>query len=104
METEQSVKYINKLMIIGTVVNAFMVMTTSVGLAGEVYATIFSLIMLGFLLISIIGLFLSAFNQSKFGPILVIVGSVIFIPIGIIAILGARKVLDNIKREELLSQ
>lgn len=62
---------------------------------------VLSLIMFLFLAINITGLILSNFIKGKIGPLLVMIGSIAFIPIGAIAILGARKVLDSIKVEKL---
>jgi hypothetical protein len=53
-----------------------------------------------FIIISIVGLIISAFSGIKTGPLLVIIGAIAFVPIGLVAGFGARKILDQIKIDE----
>lgn len=53
-----------------------------------------------FAVIEIIGLIVSGTSKGKTGPILVIIGCILFIPLGLVAGFGARKALDALKREE----
>jgi hypothetical protein len=52
-----------------------------------------------FSVISIAGLIVSTVSGSKAGPILVIIGCVFFLPLGLIAGLGAQKALNAMKRQ-----
>ena len=61
--------------------------------------------MFGFILgipyaIYILGFIMIVSGVRKAGAIIVIIGSVAFIPLGILSIIGARKILDKIKEEE----
>ncbi len=103
MESVKSGKYLNKAMIIGVIINVVLAAATFAGLSGERFSGTFKLIMLFFLSISFVGLIISAFFKRKTGPYLVIVGSIVFFPIGIVAMLGARKILDDMKREQFNS-
>ena len=49
--------------------------------------------------ISIAGLIVSTVSGSKAGPILVIIGCVFFLPLALIAGLGAQKALNAMKRQ-----
>jgi len=60
----------------------------------------FPLTLFIFWLISLCGIILSAFKLKTIGPIFVIIGSLPFIPLGLIALFGSRKILDSIKRAE----
>jgi putative Mn2+ efflux pump MntP len=100
MEKKENIKYINKIMVIGTVVNAVITLVTASSDPREM-PVVLIFILFFFLAINIAGVVLSIFLKSKTGPRLVMIGSIVFIPIGMIAIFGARKVLDNLKREEI---
>jgi hypothetical protein len=49
---------------------------------------------------SVLGAVLIAAEQRRFGAYLVLGSSIIFIPLGIVAALGARKVLDELSKQE----
>ena len=55
-----------------------------------------------FAAISIAGLIVSTVSRSKAGPILVMIGCVFFLPLGLIAGLGAQMALNAMKREATL--
>ncbi len=88
----------NGIMIGGVVANSFAVFSVATG--GELPIG-FALFMGLFVLISMIGLLICFTSSGKTGPILVAVGSVLFVPLGLIAVFGVRKVLDEIQREKL---
>lgn len=56
--------------------------------------------MLPFLALSLVGLTLIALGYQRAGAFAVIAGSLAFIPLGIVAIAGARRVLDAHTRQE----
>jgi hypothetical protein len=55
-----------------------------------------------FAAICLAGLFISAASRSKAGPVIVIIGSIFFIPVGLVAAFGARKALDSLKQESFI--
>ncbi len=52
-----------------------------------------------FVVLSIIGAVMIASGSKKPGAILVTIGCIVFVPIGLIGVFGAKKVLDEVKRE-----
>ena len=83
-------------MIVGLVLNALLgivygLATDLIGLA------VFALIAVG---ISVAGMIVIATGSRKAGAILVIIGAAFFVPLGLIAIFGAKKVLDQVKAEQ----
>ena len=59
---------------------------------------------LGAITICLIGLTLIACKQIKIGSILFIIGCLPFIPIGIVGILGAKKVMNDKKEQQFLKE
>lgn len=55
-------------------------------------------------MISLIGLILAANNKNKIGGILIIIGSVIFIPLGLIGVFGGRKIINRVTEEKTKEQ
>ncbi|HWV11193.1 MAG TPA: hypothetical protein VN156_16715 [Pseudomonas sp.] len=53
--------------------------------------------MLPFLLMNVVGMLLVIIDKTKLGAILFTVGCVPFVPVGVIGILGAKKVLQSLK-------
>ncbi|HEX7415439.1 MAG TPA: hypothetical protein VF411_15460 [Bacteroidia bacterium] len=53
-----------------------------------------------FLCMNIVGVVLLLMNRPKLGNMLFLIGSMGFIPIGLIGAFGARKNMDRIKEEE----
>ncbi len=54
----------------------------------------FTLVVLACWLLSLIGGFLAAVGKRKIGSVLVIIGSVIFVPLGMVAIFGAIRIKE----------
>jgi hypothetical protein len=52
--------------------------------------------MLPFLLMNVAGMLLVMLNKTKLGAIIFIVGCVPFVPVGVIGILGAKKMLQGL--------
>lgn len=102
---EHKTRYVNKLMIAGTIVNLVPVFLFSMGVSPDEMPPEFSFILnicfQIFILINISGIILSYTIKGKIGPILVMVGSIAFIPAGMIAMYGARQVLDGLKRDAI---
>ena len=84
-------------MIAGTLLNLLGGVLASLGYYEEMpfIVALFAL----FAVVSLAGLFISAASRSKAGPIIVIIGSLCFLPIGLVAAFGARKALDSLKQE-----
>lgn len=59
----------------------------------------FTLFMGLFVVISIVGAIMIAAGSRKPGAIMVIIGCITFVPIGLIGVFGAKKVLDELARE-----
>ncbi len=50
--------------------------------------------------VSVVGTILIACGQKRAGAITVIVGAIGFVPIGLLAVVGARRVLDSLANEQ----
>jgi len=61
----------------------------------EQFAMYFTLFALAFWVLSLIGLILMSAGDHKLGGILIIIGAIFFVPLGLIAILGARAVMSG---------
>ncbi len=84
-------------MIAGVLLNLFIAVLASLSYYEEM---LFIVVLFAiFAVVSLTGLFISAVSRSKAGPIIVIIGSICFIPIGLVAAFGARKALDSLKQE-----
>lgn len=60
---------------------------------------VFSYVMIGLSLMSLVGALLMLTPMNRAGAIIVIVFSIPFIPLGLIGVLGGRNCLDHLKRE-----
>ena len=60
---------------------------------------VFSYVMIGLSLMSLLGALLMLTPMNRAGAIIVIVFSIPFIPLGLIGVLGGRNYLDHLKRE-----
>ena len=79
------------------------VQAAEMGSSGE----ILMLIVWPFFGISALGLILGAMDMKKAGGILVIIGSIFFIPIGLIGVFGGKKMMsgtDNIEARRKLAE
>ncbi|QIQ21379.1 hypothetical protein [Zophobihabitans entericus] len=52
--------------------------------------------------ISLLGLILVIAGQKKPGAILIIIGSVIFVPLGLIAVFGASRIIKSLQDDDLV--
>ncbi len=57
---------------------------------------------LPFLILNCIAIFIILLGKPKTGSILFLIGSILFIPIGLIGAIGARKILNEIKEKKFL--
>lgn len=57
---------------------------------------------LPFLILNCIAILIILLGKPKTGSILFLIGSVLFIPIGLIGAIGARKILNKIKEKKFL--
>ena len=90
-------KRINPMMIIGVIVNFLIALSLSVN---PELPSIMWIILTLWAAIGILGIILTAAKPSKVGPIVVIVSAILFVPIGLIAALGARKAMDELTKAE----
>lgn len=88
---------INKLIYIGVMIN--ILYHLAISSVGE-YRVV-SMVLIPFTLLLLIGLLLTRLNSLKVGLKLILIGSIGFVPIGLIAITGCNKILTEIKKEEL---
>ncbi len=85
------------LAIIGVVFN--LGVAGMVAMSGE-YPTFLSYIMGLLVAVSVIGVVVALAGARRPGAIMVIIGAVGFVPIGLVAAYGARKILDAVRDEE----
>jgi hypothetical protein len=86
----------NTQLVLGTALN--LALAAVVKLTGE-YSWL-GTVLLAFGLVVVLGLGLVAAGQRKAGAYVVLVGSIAFVPLGIVAIFGARKLLDELGQEQ----
>ena len=83
------------LLVVGIVLNTVVTL-----LAGASYGSVVMIIVGIPLAISYVGLALIAGGNRTLGAKLALGGSVLFVPLGMIAVMGARQVLDEVAREQ----
>jgi hypothetical protein len=94
-----------------TRINGFIITGCVVNIAGCLYFLFndnipktIGLIAVVFVLVSIVGAILTAISNSKTGPVMIMIGSIMFIPLGLLGFFGARKAIDAITRANLLEK
>ncbi|TPN85098.1 hypothetical protein [Aquimarina algicola] len=58
---------------------------------------------LPFLILNCIGVIIIILGKPKIGSTIFLIGSVLFVPIGLIGVFGARKILNQIKEEKFIN-
>ncbi len=86
----------NALMIVGVILNALVGIAYSLA-KDYIGILVIALIAVG---ISLAGMIMIATGPKRAGAILVIIGAVFFVPLGLLAIFGAKRVLDQVKAEK----
>ena len=86
---------LNPLLLLGVGLNAALAVMASVASDSSVFA----LILAPLVALCVVGLGLISAGKTKAGAITVMVGSFGFIPLGLIAVLGARRVLDELEAQ-----
>ena len=86
----------NGLIVVSVVINGLLALV--LGASGE-YPQGLSIAMGISVLVSVGGAVLIATGARKPGAILVMIGCALFVPIGLIGVIGGRRVLDELKRE-----
>ena len=87
---------INSLTIIGILINTLI---TAFIYFSEAYKGLDTIMIIA-LVISYIGFIVMQFNQEKIGSIIFCIGSVVFIPIGLVGIIGVRKTVEKIEDQK----
>lgn len=101
MSSKSTSGKLNWLVKIGVPLNGLIIFLIPLQGASTNLTTIFVTVSLIMWVGSLAGMLLIRFTEkTKIGTILVIVGSVFFVPLGLIAIIGAVKVQDEFKRRE----
>jgi len=86
---------VNGLIIASIIVNAVLSIIGGLGFENPgIFIGIFGI----FLLLSVLGAIIISTGSPKAGAILVIVGCAFFVPIGLLGVFGARRVLERVKR------
>jgi hypothetical protein len=83
---------INPMMIIGVIINFLIALTLYVN---PEFPSVMWIVLTLWATMGITGIILTATIPSKVGAIVVIVSAILFVPIGLIATLGARKAMDE---------
>lgn len=87
------------LAIAGIIANLIATLATLANLADDGrdsgLVVIFAVILGGFVALSVLGLILAGSGKKKVGGILVIIGSVVFVPLGLIGAFGGRKIMRS---------
>ncbi|MBP1840548.1 hypothetical protein [Formosa algae] len=78
--------------LINTLITAFIYFT-------EAYKGL-DIVMIIALIMCYIGFIVMQCNQAKIGSIIFCIGSVLFIPIGLVGIIGVRKIVEHIEAEK----
>lgn len=91
---------INGKILVGIAIHTLCVWSVS---AGD-YPAVLGIIMGVFLMLNIVGLLLIAADNVRAGCIVFIVGCVGFVPIGLIGLIGARNIMDEMKRQAFSTQ
>lgn len=94
-------KWINSQMVIWLVIQLLMLLFTMSSQEQE--SLIIFWMTLPFAILNCIAIAIILFGKPKTGSILFFIGSVLFIPIGIIGAIGARKNLNQIKKEKFIN-
>lgn len=89
---------INALMIFGILINITVLISATIYASAGIIPQELVIIMGAFLGINIAGIILSAISFNKMGPILVIIGNIMFLPIGLIGAFGGRRSIDAFNR------
>lgn len=91
---------VNGKMWAGLVIHALILWSAAVGDYPDGFAAFIGV----FLAMNVVGLLLIAADCIRAGCIMFIIGCVGFVPIGIIGLIGARNVMDELKRQEFAAQ
>jgi len=97
----EKISTINGFMISSIIINTLVALSllANPDYSDELIQTM-TIVMGGFVLLSLIGMVLMSTNNYKLGSILAMIGFAIFVPIGLIGIIGVRKVSDARTRSE----
>jgi hypothetical protein len=90
--------YLNGYLVGGLVANA---VVSSVVALGHPDMPVLPYIFLPILALGLLGLLLIASGSRRIGARIFLVASVVFVPLGMIGIAGARRVLDQLEQESL---
>ncbi|WP_109436914.1 hypothetical protein [Aquimarina sp. AU119] len=93
-------KMINPLMMIWIAIQLLIVLFTINSHEDE--SLIIFWMTLPFLILNCIGIIIILLGKPKTGSTLFLIGSILFVPIGLIGVMGARKVLNKIKEDKFL--
>lgn len=93
-------KAVNGKMWAGLVIHALIVWSIGLGDYPDGFVAVIGV----FLAMNVVGLLLIAADSIRAGCIIFIIGCVGFVPIGVIGLIGARNVMDELKRQEFAAQ
>jgi hypothetical protein len=84
----------------GQVILGMLLNVVIAAVAGLAVAPVLGIVMGLFWVMALFGMILSALGSPKHGAHLILVGCLPFAPIGLIGVLGARKILDEVAQRE----
>ena len=90
----------NPLLIVGALLNVCFALLVAANPVTRFLAPAFLLFGVG----QVVGLTLVATNRRRMGARLVLLSSLLFVPLGLIAVLGARQVLDRLERDDFCTR
>ncbi|WJV25639.1 MULTISPECIES: hypothetical protein [Pseudomonas] len=86
------------LAIIGVIANSIIVLfflANEYAAGGDTFLHIFAAILVTLLAISAVGLILAGSGKRRLGGTLVLIGSIPFVPLGLLGVLGGRKIMQS---------
>jgi len=96
-----SVSNINALIIISVIVNSLVTLSLLFNPDFTGQFLLISVMTTGsFVLLSLVGVFLMSTEKHELGSILAMIGFAIFVPVGLIGVIGVRKISDARARSE----
>ena len=97
----KEVKDANPLLITGIVIHLII---TGVVAASPDYGIGLALLLLPFVALNLIGFGMIQAKKLKAGCIVYAIGSILFVPIGMIGLMGVRKIMNKLKEEKFAAE
>ena len=92
---------LNGLLVAGFVIDIFVSFGLYANYSSRISPRILLLVLIPSIALLAAGMAMIARNKAKAGAIVYIIGSIVFMPIGLVGGFGARKVFDELKQKEI---